>query len=323
MHRSIPIAALYAATTLVAASGAQSTFTTQDLSLETRTGTLPGTLLVPAQLAANAPVALIIAGSGPTDRDGNAPGLSPNSYKWLAEGLAAKGIATLRYDKFGSGKSVPKITGEADLRFEDYAIDAAAWLERLKADPRFKSVYVIGHSEGSLVGILAAGRVPVTGFISLAGAGRNIADVLLEQLTPQLPAEMLTESTRVLNELRAGRTVSAASIKLPEQLRAQLFRDSVQPYLISWMRYDPAVELKKLTARVLVVQGSTDLQVSVKDAQALAGAVKAQPVVLEGVNHVLKTAPLERAANVATYTQPNLPIAQSVVDALASFVTAP
>jgi uncharacterized protein len=300
---------------------AQAQNASRPITLETRTGTLQGTLLIPVTLKPSAPVALIIAGSGPTDRDGNSPaGVSANTYRLIAEGLAEDGIASLRYDKLFSGSSTPKIKGEAELRFEDYVNDAVAWLEMLKKDSRFKSVYVLGHSEGSLVGLLAAQRVAVTGFVSLAGAGRNIADVLLEQLKPQLTPSLYAESQRVIDELRAGRTVSASGIALPPQLRDALFRDSVQPYLISWMKYDPAVEIKKLSTRVLVVQGSTDLQTKLADAQRLAEAISAKPTVLEGVNHVLKTAPLEQAANLATYVNPKAPLGAGVLETLVRFI---
>ncbi len=303
-------------------SAAQGTPTTsQELSLETNSGILKGTLLVPAQPAANAPVALIVAGSGPTDRDGNSPaGVNANTYKLLAEGLAAQGIASLRYDKLFSGSSQPKIAREQDLSFETYVNDAAAWLNLLKKDSRFKSVFVIGHSEGSLVGMLAAEQTPVTGFISLAGPGRNIADVLLEQLKPQLTAPMYTETERVIGELRAGRTVVASSITLPAQVRGSLFRDSLQPYLISWMKFDPAVEIAKLKTNILVVQGSTDLQVKVLDAQLLSKAAGVRPVILDGVNHVLKAAPSEPQANLATYSNPNLPLEGHVVSTLTAFI---
>jgi uncharacterized protein len=226
----------------------------------------------------------------------------------------------LRYDKFASGSSKLKITNEADLSFEDGANDAAAWLDALKKDSRFKSFYLIGHSEGSLVGILAAQKSPVDGFISLAGPGRNIADVLLEQLKPQVSADLFAETTRVITELRAGRKVAAASIKLPTQLRDSLFRDSVQPYLISWMRFDPAQEIKKLNAKVLIVQGNTDIQVKVADAERLAAGAGVKPVILEGVNHPFKNAPLEQSANLATYSQPNLPLGTGVLETLLKFL---
>lgn len=300
---------------------AQTTSTAETVSLETRTVTMPGTLLIPNTLAKNAPVALIIAGSGPTDRNGNSPaGVNANSYKLIAEGLAQAGIASLRYDKLGSGSSLPKITSEADLHFEDYVNDAVAWLEYLKKDQRFKSYYVIGHSEGSLIGILAAQHSQVSGLISLSGAGRNIADVLLEQLKPQLTPAMYTETERVIGALRAGQTVPASSINLPAQVRDSLFRDSVQPYLISWMKYDPTAEIKKLECRVQVLQGDTDLQVKPLDARLLADAAKVKPVILAGVNHVLKNAPLEANANFATYLDPNLPLGTGVLEALTGFI---
>ncbi|NJK44753.1 MAG: alpha/beta hydrolase [Pleurocapsa sp. SU_196_0] len=289
--------------------------------LETKNTVLQGTLLIPTNLRPSAPVALIVAGSGPTNRDGNSPaGVSANTYKLIAEGLAANGIASLRYDKLFSGQSRPKIASETDVRLENYVEDAAAWLKVLKGDPRFKSVYLIGHSEGSLVGMLAAQRVAVTGFVSLAGSGRNLADVILEQLKPQLTPEWFVESERVVGQLRAGRIVPASSIQLPPQVRDVLFRDSLQPFLISLFRYDPAVEIKKLMARVLIVQGSTDLQIGVQDAQLLGNAVNQRPVILDGVNHVFKTAPLEFQVNLATYSNPNLPLGAGLLEVLTGFM---
>jgi uncharacterized protein len=297
--------------------------TNQDVSLETRSGVLSGSLLVPLQLTRNAPVILIIAGSGPTDRDGNSPaGVQANTYKLIAEGLAARGIASLRYDKLYSGTSRSKISGEQDLRFEDYANDAAAWLDYLEKDPRFKRFYVMGHSEGSLVGILAAQQKTVDGLISLSGAGRNIADVLLDQLKPKLTPALWTECQRIIGELRAGRRLPAAQTQLPADVREALFRDSVQPYLISWMQYDPSHEIGKLKARVLVMHGGTDLQVPLIDAQRLAAAAGVKPVVLREANHVFKTAPLQAQANMATYSNPNLPLAPGVIKALIAFINA-
>ena len=293
----------------------------QDVSLETRTGILSGSLLVPLQLAKNAPVVLIIAGSGPTDRDGNSPaGVKAGTYKLIAESLAARGIASLRYDKLFSGTSRPKIIGEQDLRFDDYANDAAAWLDYVKQDPKFKRFYVMGHSEGSLIGILAAQQSAVDGLISLSGAGRNIADALVDQLRPKLTPAMLTECQRVISELRSGRRVAASAIQLPSEASKALFRDSVQPYLISWMKYDPSEEISKVKAPVLVMHGSTDLQVPLADAQRLAAAAGVKPVVLPEVNHLLKTAPLQAEANIATYGNPDLPLAPGVIKPLVTFI---
>ncbi len=293
----------------------------EDVSLETRTGILSGSLLVPRQLTSNAPVALIIAGSGPTDRDGNSPaGVKASTYKLIAESLAARGIASLRYDKLFSGTSQAKISSEQDLRIEDYAGDAAAWLDYLKQDPRFRRFYVMGHSEGSLVGMLAARQSTVDGLISLCGAGRNIADTLVDQLKPTLAPAMLTECQRVVSELRAGRRVPASEIRLPSGVSEALFRDSVQPYLISWMKYDPGHEITKVKAPVLVLHGSSDLQVPLADAQRLAAAAGVEAVVLPGVNHVLKAATVEADANIATYGNPDLPLAAGLIEPLVTFI---
>jgi uncharacterized protein len=318
LHKLLPLALFFC----TSVSPAKTQSSNQDVSLETRTGVLSGSLLVPPQQTSNAPVVLIIAGSGPTDRDGNSPaGVQASTYKLIAEGLAARGIASLRYDKLFSGSSRPKIIGEQDLRFEDYASDAAAWLGYLEKDARFKRVYVLGHSEGSLVGILAAQQKTVTGLISLSGAGRNIADILLDQLHPKLTPDLWPECQRIINELRAGRRVAAAEAQLPAEVRDALFRDSVQPYLISWMKYDPSQEISKLKAKVLVMHGSADLQVPLLDAQRLAAGAGVKPVVLQEANHVFKTAPPQAEANIATYGDPNLPLAPGVIEALTTFIS--
>ncbi len=300
------------------------TLAAENVTLEVPGAKLFGTLEIPSGPSSGSgpfPVALIIAGSGPTDRDGNSPaGVKSDAYKLLAQGLAANGIASLRYDKRGIGQSSVKDIKEDALRFEDYAADAALLLEFLGKDARFSKRVIIGHSEGSLIGILAAQRSSVAGFISLAGAGRPIDEVLLEQLKPQLSAAMLTESARVLSELKAGRTVPEDKIALPAQLVASLFRASVQPYLISWFKYDPAQEVAKLKNPCLILQGTTDIQVKVQDAQRLADALKTKPELIEGMNHVFKLASLENAAQQRAYTDPSLPIAPKLLERIVAFI---
>lgn len=286
------------------------------LRLETPTGALHGTLLLPAG-GNRVPVALIIAGSGPTDRDGNSrmlPGKN-NSLKLLAELLAEHGVASLRYDKRGIGASASAATSEADLRFGTYVDDAVAWIGLLATDPRFRDVMVVGHSEGSLLGIMAAQRAGVSKVISLAGAGRTAADVLDEQLAKQLPETMLADARRVIAELKEGRTVTDA----PPQLAA-LFRPSVQPYLISWLTLDPAAEAAKLTVPLLVVQGTTDVQVGVADAERLAGKGGTSRLeVIEGMNHVLKEV-TDPAKQAASYSDPTLPLHPRLRAVIATFL---
>jgi predicted alpha/beta hydrolase len=144
------------------------------------------------------PVVLLISGSGPTDRDGNGPGLTPASLRQLAESLATRGIATLRYDKRGVGGSATAMIPEAQLRFKNFADDAASWIAKLKADHRFSRVIVAGHSEGALLGLLALQSQPADAYISLEGPARPANEVLHDQLAKQLPPDLLTESDTIL-----------------------------------------------------------------------------------------------------------------------------
>ena len=292
--------------------------TSQEVTLETPTGKLYGTLELPNG-SSPFTVALIHPGSGPTDRDGNNPISGQNDgLKMLAQGLAAQGIASLRIDKRGIAKSQGAVAREEDLRFNTYIADSVAWLDWLKQDKRFGKVAVIGHSEGSLIGMVAA-QGKADGFVSLAGAGRSAGQILREQLRPQLSATQLTEVERILSELEAGRTVGTHT--LPQQIWQALFRPSVQPYMISWLALDPRREIAKLTMPVLIVQGTTDLQVSRADAQQLAMAnPKAKLLLLEGMNHILKTAPPDPQANAATYRDPSLPLVKGLLENIVGFL---
>ena len=287
------------------------------VTLETQTGKIEGTLLVPAA-AKPMPAVVIIAGSGPTDRNGNSP-LIPggnNSLKMLAEGLAANGIASVRYDKRGIGASAAAMVGEADLRFDMYADDAAGWVKRLRADPRFSTITIIGHSEGSLLGMLAAQRAGADGYVSIAGAGRAADKILREQLGKQLPPDLLAFSNKGLDALLAGHTVDS----VPPTLMA-LFRPSVQPYLMSWLRVDPQVEIAHLTIPVLIAQGTLDAQVPAGDASLLAKAQpKAKLLMIDGMNHVLKRAAADPASQQKSYSDPTLPVAPELIDGIVTFV---
>jgi len=302
----------------------------EEIKLRTPTGDISGTLLHPLSNIQH-PVVLIVAGSGPTDRNGNSvAGVSANSYKILAESLAAHGFASLRYDKRGVGASSGAMKPEEQLRFDDYVADAEAWIDTLARDPRFSRVAVIGHSEGALIAALAAERTgaKVAGVVSLAGAGRRANVILAEQLRaaqPPLAPAALATADSLLAELVAGRTIPVGPANFPPMLWLTLFRPSIQPYLISWFRYDPADVLARLALRhanVQVVQGTTDIQVSVGDARRLAAAAVVQPVLIDGMNHVLKKAPINRAANAATYNQPDLPIPGALVSAIVTFLSA-
>lgn len=291
--------------------------TSMPATLKTPAGTLHGTLELPAG-PGPFPVALIIAGSGPTDRDGNDVqlGLNTDCYKLLAEALTRRGIASLRYDKRGAGEDRLMALPENKLRFADYVTDAVAWGKQLRADPRFSTLTIIGHSEGSLIGMIAAPEISADGYVSLVGAGEPAQQLLLTQLKPKLPPDMYRQSQDIIASLVRGETVA----RVPASLN-MLFRPSVQPYLISWFKYDPAEAIAKLKMPVLIVQGQRDMQVSVADAERLAKADPAARLVLiPDMNHVLKDVGPSVGDNAASYGNPKLPLDSSLTATISSFI---
>ena len=286
----------------------------QDFMLTTASGQLAGTLLYPASTD-QVPLALIIAGSGPTDRDGNNPMMQNNSLKMLAEGLAAHGIASVRFDKRGVGASKAALQNERDIRFDHMIADVNGWVDTLAADPRFSGITVIGHSEGSTIGMIAAQDDAVERYISIAGPGTKAADKLKEQLTRQAPM-IMDQALPIFEQLEKGELVE----EVPPLLNA-LFRPSVQPYLISWFKYDPQAEIAKLDKPVLVVQGTTDLQVSLADAELLLkGNERAEALTIQEMNHVLKAATADAGENMATYADPDLPLQAGLVKGIVEFM---
>lgn len=286
----------------------------EEVVLKTETGNIYGSLLIPVEPEKPA-VVFIIAGSGPTDRNGNNPMMSNNSLKMLAEGLQENGIASLRFDKRGIAESQASGTEENDLRFDHYVQDAEAWIKLLIESNRFSEIIVLGHSEGSLIGMIASVRNEVAKFISLAGAGLPAGDVIREQLKTQ-PSIVLDPSLVILDKLENGETVE----EVPQMLFS-IFRPSVQPYMISWFKYDPRKEISKLDIPILILQGTTDLQVSVADAENLATAnPKSHTEIIEGMNHVLKASEADRQKNLLTYSLPDLPLKEELVGIIVHFI---
>jgi pimeloyl-ACP methyl ester carboxylesterase len=288
------------------------------VELDTGNGILRGTLLRP-KTDQPVPVALIIAGSGPTDRDGNNPiGGRNDSLKKLAQLLARNGIASLRYDKRGIAASRDAGTDERQLSIELYTRDAAAWGQSLKRDPRFSQLILIGHSEGALIASLAADAAGADALISISGSARPIDQLLRDQLQSRLPPRLLTQSEAVLASLRAGQQVA----NVPQALEA-LFRPSVQPYLISLFRQDPAQAFGRLRIPALILQGSSDIQVSVSDAEQLkAVRPDAELVIVEGMNHMLRIVPMDVEQQLASYRNPQLPLAQELGKHILAFIKA-
>lgn len=292
----------------------------RDLQVTVPSGVLAGSL---REAQSGAPLVLIIPGSGPTDRDGNnALGVSAAPYRLLAEALQARGVSTVRVDKRGMFGSVGADPNAVTV--PDYASDTAAWVAQLRADTGAPCVWVLGHSEGALVAEVTAATHPdgICGLVLVSGPGRKLGDVLREQLQANpANAPILPDALAAIDALQAGKRVDVAAFHPALQ---GLFNPAVQGFLVSLFSYDPATILASFAGPVLVVQGTTDIQVSVADARRLAGARDGvRLVVLDGMNHVWKEAPLDRAANVRTYASSRLPLAPGLADAIADFVKAP
>ncbi|WP_221567939.1 alpha/beta hydrolase [Alkalihalobacillus sp. TS-13] len=238
-----------------------------------------------------------------------------DSLKRLAKRLAENGIASLRYDKRGAGKNQEAVITEEDIRFDRFVEDAEKWIELLEQDKRFTDIIIIGHSQGSLVGMMAAEDSAADAFISIAGAGRTIDEVLREQLET-LPDELYDESESILEELRRGNRVEEVDPQL-----MSIFKPSVQPFLMSWLNYDPTEEIRQMSIPTLIINGKNDVQVSVKDAENLAAArPDAELLLIDKMNHVLKEAPENRDENLATYSDPSLPLADGLVEGITNFL---
>jgi pimeloyl-ACP methyl ester carboxylesterase len=290
--------------------------TESPVTLKTFSGSISGTLAMPKNGADKIPVVLIIAGSGPTDRDGNSPklGLTSNMYKMIANELGKNGYASLRYDKRLVGQSISS-TKETELRFEDYVDDAVGLINMLNDDQRFSKIIILGHSEGSLVGMMAANDQPVKAFISVEGAGDSADKIMTEQMKSK--SQLVSDGfNRMLDSLRRG--------KITDNIDPALYpyaRPSIQKYLMSWFRYNPTREIRKIKIPILIVQGTTDLQVTVADAEKLKKAKSdAILAIIPGMNHVLKEAPADKDKNTATYNEPDLPLKPEFVKAMISFL---
>jgi pimeloyl-ACP methyl ester carboxylesterase len=295
------------------------TVTSEAISLPTATGPVLGTLLRPVvRGTAKAPVVLIISGSGPTDRDGNTPIFAGKAspLRLLAEALSSNGIASVRYDKRGIAASKAVVHDFSALTFDDYVKDAADWIVKLQSDPRFSRVIVAGHSEGALIGTIAAARFSNVAVISLDGAGDPAALALRAQFATA-PKEFAAKADSILATLESGHRVDS----VPTALRPY-FDSSVQGYEISWFKYDPAREIARLKQPVLIVQGSNDVQISVSQARRLASAAgtNGRLVLIDSMTHELKLAGTDQASQMRTYTDPTLPISATLVKEIVAFI---
>jgi alpha/beta superfamily hydrolase len=275
---------------------------------------LNGTLYTPIKQNNATKLVILIAGSGPTNRDGNQIGLTNNSLKLLAESLVKNGIAVYSYDKRIFAQMASGKLDEASLSFDNFIDDAKEVVLYFKNQKKYHSITVAGHSEGALIGMVAANE-NANAYISIAGAGRPIDEVLLEQIEKQAPF-LKEEVEKSLATLKSGNT-----FELKNQMLASLFRASVQPYMISWIKYHPQNEIKKLQIPSLLINGDKDIQVSVQDAQLLQQAQpNAQLHIIPNMNHIFKVIKGDDTENKASYTNPELPICVELTSIITTFI---
>jgi len=285
-------------------------------------GSLEGTY-TDAGKRADMPVILIIPGSGPTDRDGNNPlGVTAATYRYLAQGLADAGISSVRIDKRGQFGSRAAIADPNDVTLGEYADDVAAWIETIKAQTAVDCVWLLGHSEGALVALesVAQSRSSVCGIILAAASSQPFGDLLRQQLKDNpANATLIDDAFAAIDALEAGKRVDVTALHPALQ---QLFAPDVQGFLIDLMGKDPAAMIAAVDLPVLILQGERDLQVPAADAVALKAAQpNATLALLPDTNHVLKTVTGNSPAdNMATYADPDLPLAPGVVPAIVDFV---
>lgn len=284
-------------------------------NLIVKEGEIEGTLTLPLKEDFDT-VAIIIAGSGPTDRNGNNPVVGDNNcLKMIAYSLGEQGIASLCYDKRGVGESQSLVEKEEDLVFDDYIEDLNLWIDKLSKDNRFKNIVIIGHSEGALIGAIATLQRNVKGYISISGSGENASYALERQLKAK--SEVIYEYCRpILENLKIGKLTNNPSSELQS-----IFRTSVQPYLISWFKYDPCKVICRIEVPILIIQADNDLQVTVEDAKKLKDvSPQSKLVIIENMNHILKNVKKDTKCNLKSYCDPKLPLDRELVEEIVCFI---
>lgn len=289
-------------------SGQENTYSETDLNISKW---IDGSLIVPN--SGSDQLAIIIGGSGPTDRDGNQNFLKTNNLKKLAQQLAQNGIASFRYDK-RIVKQIKMNAVDPNIKFDDFVSDAIDVVNYFKTKQKFENIYIIGHSQGSLIGMLAA-QQNVDGFVSLAGAGQSIDAVIIDQV--QKTAPMFSADTkRVFDIMKTGQTTT----DFPPAL-ASVFNLEVQEFMMSWMKHDPAEIIKTLDIPILLINGTKDLQVETAEAELLHKANnKSQLKLIEKMNHVLFIIEGDAQENAKSYNDHNGKISEELVKDIVDFI---
>jgi uncharacterized protein len=289
----------------------------EKVSVVLEQGELKGSLVSPVT-EGSGNLVIIIPGSGPTDRNGNNPQAGENNnLLMIAEALSDAGHYSLRYDKRGIGESKDLIKKESDMDFHDSINDVLSWISKFKNDSRFKKIILLGHSEGALIAAEACSiSDDCDALISVSGTATKAHELLLTQLKSQ-SQEAYELSVPIVEELLKGNIVPEVPVSL-----FNLFRPSVQPYLISWFSYDPVRIMAGITNPVLIIHGDRDIQISHEEAKILHDALDGSKLeIIQGMNHVLKDAPEDLEGNIATYSDPDLPLSEDFMKKVIEFIS--
>jgi uncharacterized protein len=277
---------------------------------------IQGTLLTPEKKSNT--LAIIIPGSGPTDRDGNQNFMKNNSLKFLAHNLVENNIATFRYDKraltmLKKGSSEKQIK---KLRFDDFVEDTKKIISYFRERNLYDKIFIIGHSQGSLVGMLAS-QENINGFISLAGAGKKIDQVIIDQIKKMGANNLIEDAEKTFEIMKSGKIDKNFNPQL-----ANIFNLDTQPFMINWMTYSPVEEIQKLKIPVLIINGTDDLQVNIQEAKMLKEAKPdSQLILIKNMNHVLKTMKgNEPQENAKSYNMPLLKNSSELTKAIVLFI---
>lgn len=267
--------------------------------------------IVEPKSRSNSSLVIFIGGSGPIDRDGNQSFMKCDMFKKLAYSLSKKGISSFRYDK----RVVTQIRkGKLDKKiiFDDFVSDAIAIIDFFES--KYNSIVIAGHSQGSLVGLLSI-KEGVSGFISLSGAGRTIDMVIEDQISKTAPM-LLEDTKKIFKILRSGKITEDFPLPL-----YSLFNIEIQPFMISWMQYDPKKIIAKIPIPSLIINGDNDLQVDEKEAKLLYNSAQnSEILIVKNMNHVLVEIEGDELKNVKSYNNPELKISEIVIEKMVEFI---
>ncbi len=286
-----------------------------EIKLKVKDGYIYGNILEPRENK-NDTIVIITAGSGPTDRDGNSPFLDGrnDSLKYLAYRLKDKGIASFRYDQRSSGKSYKSLT-DKNIEFDYLVDDLVECIRYVKETKDFNNIYLIGHSQGALISVLAAQQEKVDGVVTIAGALRTIDKILVEQFERQ-GTELANILKEELKKIKAGKESSAENKEIK-----QLLSGENGEFVRRWMEYDPAAEIKKLDTHVYFIYGTSDLQVKPVEVNYLGDTIKNNNIkILKDMNHVLKVSPEDEKENFKRYSFPNYSLHPDLVISIEEFI---